>query len=83
MDQALDPWAPRAIYQRLTQGIAEQEQLVRAVTESFMDAGAGGGERSEREVAEWIKRVREAAVVLEKRREMKARWDEGRVGGWR
>lgn len=82
MDAALDPWGPRAIYQRLTAGIAEQEQLVRAVTESFMDAGAEG-ERSEREVAEWIKRVREGAGVLEKRREMKARWDEGRVGGWR
>jgi len=46
--------------------------------------GDGGGDKaSEKEVNEWIRRVRDGTTVLEKRREMRARWDKGRVGGWR
>lgn len=90
MDEALSPWQPRAMYQRLVASIAEQEALLRAIQESFLegggdDGGVGGmdGKASEREVTEWIRRIREGTTTLEKRREMRARWDEGRVGGWR
>ena len=91
MDDALSPWGPRAMYQRLVSSISEQEALLRAVTESFIDGsgaddgyqGGGDGRPSEKEVADWIRRVREGAATLEKRREMRSRWDEGRVGGWR
>ncbi|OAQ91519.1 Modifier of rudimentary, Modr [Purpureocillium lilacinum] len=44
---------------------------------------AGGGPASEREVADWVRRYREARVEFYLRQERKERWDEGRVGGWR
>lgn len=80
------------MYQRLVSSINEQESLVRAMQESFLEgdggqdgheSATGGGRASEKEVNEWIRRIREGTTVLEKRREMRARWDEGRVGGWR
>jgi len=79
------------MYQRLAAGITEQEALLRAVYESFLEGGSeahehygdADGKATEKEVADWIKRIREGTVVLEKRREMRARWDDGRVGGWR
>ncbi len=76
------------MYARLVSGIAEQEAIVRAVEESFLEDGGGGhyggvGVAGEREVGDWIRRIREETAVLERRRENKARWDEGRVGGWR
>ena len=79
------------MYQRLVSAISEQENLVRAIQESFLegeggDGGGGGGgtqKASEKEVSEWIRRIREGTTTLERRREMRARWDEGRVGGWR
>ncbi|PGH18538.1 hypothetical protein AJ79_00317 [Helicocarpus griseus UAMH5409] len=80
MDEALAPWSPKALYQRLVAGIAEQEAVCRAVEESFLE---GEGRAGEREVAEWVRRVRAEGARLEGRREMRARWDEGRVGGWR
>jgi hypothetical protein len=90
MDDALSPWQPRAMYQRLVASINEQESLLRAMMESFLEGGGesdyhGGidGKATEKEVTEWIRRIREGATTLEKRREMRARWDEGRVGGWR
>ncbi|KAK2861202.1 hypothetical protein FQN49_004435 [Arthroderma sp. PD_2] len=84
MDAALDPWSPKALYQRLVGAVAEQEAVCRAVEESFLEEGQRGGERAEeREVAEWVKRVRAEGGKLEARREARARWDEGRVGGWR
>lgn len=90
MDDALSPWQPRAMYQRLVASINEQESLLRAMMESFLDGGgddayngASDGKASEKEVTDWIRRLREGATTLEKRREMRARWDEGRVGGWR
>jgi hypothetical protein len=88
MDDALSPWGPRSMYQRLVSSIGEQEALLKAMHDSFMD-GSGqedpyyGGKASEKEVTEWVRRIREGTTVLEKRREMRARWDDGRVGGWR
>ncbi|EZF32654.1 hypothetical protein TMEN_9898 [Trichophyton mentagrophytes] len=84
MDAALDPWSPKALYQRLVGAVAEQEAVCRAVEESFLEEGQrGGGVAAEREVAEWIRRIRSEGAKLEARREARARWDEGRVGGWR
>lgn len=78
------------MYGRLVSSIAEQEAVVRAVEESFLeDCGVEygrdvrAGMASEREVADWVKRIQEGTAVLERRRESRARWDEGRVGGWR
>ncbi len=92
MDDALAPWGPRQMYQRLLSSINEQEALLGAMHESFLEGGhegdayygaANGGKASEKEVTDWVRRIREGATTLEKRREMRARWDEGRVGGWR
>ena len=89
MDDALSPWGPRSMYQRLVSSVAEQEAVLKAMQESFLEGGGeddgygGGGKASEKEVAEWVRRIREGSTTLEKRREMRARWDEGRVGGWR
>lgn len=49
---------------------------------------SNGGEEgrdmaTEREVVDFVKRYREAVKVAYLRRERKARWDEGRVSGWR
>lgn len=91
MDDALSPWGPRQMYQRLLSGITEQESVLKAMQESFLEGtnsddgyyGGADGKASEKEVTEWVRRIREGATTLEKRREMRARWDEGRVGGWR
>ncbi|KAL2817844.1 hypothetical protein BJX63DRAFT_419462 [Aspergillus granulosus] len=84
MDSALAPWSPKALYQRLSAAIAEQEAVCRAVEESFLEGEHEmHGKASEREVAEWVRRVRGEGAKLAGRREAKARWDEGRVGGWR
>lgn len=91
MDNALSPWGPRAMYSRLVSSINEQEAVLRAVHESFVEGGSDGhetyggsnGKASEKEVTEWVRRIREGTTILEKRREMRQRWDENRVGGWR
>ena len=91
MDDALSPWGPRSMYQRLVSSISEQEALLKAMQESFLEghgeddvySGGANGKASEKEVMEWVRRIREGTTTLEKRREMRARWDEGRVGGWR
>ncbi|KAF9885979.1 hypothetical protein FE257_012157 [Aspergillus nanangensis] len=82
MDAALAPWSPKALYQRLAASIAEQEAVCQAVEESFLE-GEHHGRASEKEVADWIRRVRGETAKLAARREAKSRWDEGRVGGWR
>lgn len=81
MDRALAPFSPSALYQKLGQGVAEQEMVCRALEESFLDGD--GGTATEREAAEWVRRYRDAKKVYYSRRERKERWDEGRVGGWR
>jgi hypothetical protein len=82
MDTALAPWSPKALYQRLSAAIAEQEAVCHAVEESFLDEDHHG-KATEKEIADWVRRVRAEASKLAARKEAKARWDEGRVGGWR
>ncbi|KAI9928727.1 hypothetical protein MW887_001945 [Aspergillus wentii] len=82
MDAALAPWSPKALYQQLAAGISEQEAVCQAVEESFLEEGHHG-RATEKEVADWVRRVRAESAKLAARREAKARWDEGRVGGWR
>ena len=82
MDAALAPWSPKALYQRLNAAIAEQEAICHAVEESFLDEDHHG-RATEKEITDWIRRVRSEASKLAARQEAKARWDEGRVGGWR
>lgn len=82
MDEALAPWSPKALYQRLSASITEQEAICQAVEESFLEEDHHG-HASEKEVSDWVRRVRAESAKLDARREAKARWDEGRVGGWR
>lgn len=85
IDAALEPWSPKSMYQRLVAGIGKQEALVRAVEESFLDGDGnseiGSEKATDKEISDWIRRVREGIILMEKRREARARWDEGRVGG--
>ncbi|AEO65805.1 uncharacterized protein THITE_67758 [Thermothielavioides terrestris NRRL 8126] len=83
MDHALAPFAPASLYQRLAQGVAEQEGVCDALEESFLDGGGDGALATEREVSDWVRRYREAKKLYYLRQERKERWDEGRVGGWR
>jgi len=84
-DVALQDFSPPALYQQLSAAVAEQEALCRGLEESFLDGHStdGGGVASEREVAEFVKKIKEARKIAYLRRERKERWDEGRVGGWR
>lgn len=86
-DAALRDFSPPALYQRLSAAVVEQETLCRSLEESFHDGvsdGTGsGGLASEREVAEFVRRLKEGRKVAYLRSERKERWDEGRVGGWR
>lgn len=82
MDAALAPWSPKALYQRLSAAIVEQEAICQAVEESFLDKDHHD-RATEKEITDWVRRVRTEASKLAARKEAKARWDEGRVGGWR
>ncbi|KAK4197736.1 hypothetical protein QBC40DRAFT_350737 [Triangularia verruculosa] len=83
MDHALAPFAPASLYQRLSQGVQEQEGVCYALEESFLEGEGDGGLATEREVGDWIRRYREAKKLYYLRQERRERWDEGRVGGWR
>ncbi|KAF2085189.1 hypothetical protein K490DRAFT_75421 [Saccharata proteae CBS 121410] len=82
-DAALRDFGPPALYQRLSAAISEQEALCRGLEESFLDGEGEGGQASDREVAEFVRRIREGRKIAYLRQERKERWDEGRVGGWR
>ncbi|KAH3918104.1 hypothetical protein HBI56_145090 [Parastagonospora nodorum] len=85
-DEALKEFSPPALYQRLSAAVGEQEALCRGLEESFLEGeetGGGDAVASEREVAEFVRRLREGRKVAYLRAERKERWDEGRVGGWR
>jgi hypothetical protein len=79
-EAALRDFSAPALYQKLVGAIAEQESLCKGLEESFLDDEGVAGER---EVGEFVRRLREARKVAYLRRERKERWDEGRVGGWR
>lgn len=81
MDDALSLFSPLSLYQRLSQGVQEQEMVCRALEESFLEGD--GGVATEREITEWVRRYRDAKKLYYSRKEQKERWDEGRVGGWR
>jgi len=69
------------LHARLGAAIAEQEAVCLGVEESFIEGD--GAIATDREVEAWIRRVREGRRLVWLRRERRARWDEGRVGGWR
>jgi type IV secretory pathway VirB10-like protein len=79
-EDALQSFSPMALYQRLSASVQEQEQLVRGLEESWLDEG---GMASDREIGEFVRRVKENKKTAFLRAERKRRWDEGRVGGWR
>ncbi|GAB7348459.1 hypothetical protein MBLNU459_g6876t1 [Dothideomycetes sp. NU459] len=76
----LRQFSPMALYQRLNSSVQEQDALVKGIEDSFLEES---GVASEREIADFVRRVREAKRVAFLRTERKERWDEGRVGGWR
>ena len=85
-DLVLREFSPPALYQRLSAAVGEQEALCRGLEESFLEGeGADGTDAvaSEREVTEFVRRLREGRKNAYLRAERKERWDEGRVGGWR
>ncbi|KAF2719989.1 hypothetical protein K431DRAFT_321320 [Polychaeton citri CBS 116435] len=79
-ETALEAFSPKSLYQKLNASAQEQDSLVRGIGESWLDEE---GIARSTEVADIIKRVREARRVGFLRQERQARWDEGRVGGWR
>lgn len=79
-EDALSSFSPMALYQRLSASVQEQDQLLRGLEESWLEED---GVASEREVSDFVRRVKEAKKTAFLRRERKERWDEGRVGGWR
>ena len=79
-ERAVERLSPTGLYRRLGAGAVEQEGVVRGVEEGWL---AEGGTAGEREVGVWLARVQEVGRVEFLRGEAAARWDEGRVGGWR
>jgi hypothetical protein len=79
-EAAVWEYSPMALKQRLNASVQEQEQHLRDVEENWLDED---GMASEKEIAEMVRRVKEAKKVAFLRQERKARWDEARVGGWR
>jgi hypothetical protein len=82
-DKALRDFSPHALYQRLNAAVGEQESLCKGLEESFLEGEASQGQASEREVSEFVRRLRDARKVAYLRTERKERWDETRVGGFR
>lgn len=83
LEARLEKFGPREMRARLVASIQEQEAICKAVEEGWIDDPGGEGVASEREVVEWLKRVKEGRKLLALRVERRRRWDEGRVGGWR
>lgn len=62
----------------------EGEEWARGMEESFLNAEDGmDGKISERELEGFLRGWREGRRKGLRRMEERARWDEGRVGGWR
>jgi len=69
-----------ALYQRLNASVQEQNALVKGIEDSFLEHS---GVATDREISDFVRRVRDAKKTAFLRTERKERWDEGRVGGWR
>jgi hypothetical protein len=80
MDDALSPFAPKAVHTRLVTGIQEQGAVLQAMEESFLE---DDGKAGEREIAEFLRRWKEGKKILVLREERRQRFEEGRVGGWK
>lgn len=76
----LKGFSPMALYQRLNASAQEQDSLVKGLEESFLE---DSDMASDKEVQDFVRRVREVKKTAYLRNERKMRWDEGRVGGWR
>lgn len=83
MEGRLEEYGPRVLHGRLGRAIIEGEEEARVLEETWIDVGGGEGKATERETAEWVRRLREQRTIVWLRRERRGRWDEGRVGGWR
>ncbi|KAH8883970.1 hypothetical protein GQ53DRAFT_752513 [Thozetella sp. PMI_491] len=79
MDVALAPFAPASLYQRLAQGVAEQEGVCYALEESFLEtaggpdgsgAGAGGSSGGDKG-GDGVATEREATEWVKRYREAK------------
>ena len=80
LDRELEPWSAKTLYGRLREAERDAESITEALEKSWLD---GDGVLDERGVAEFLKGYREGRGRVWRRREMRERWDEGRVGGWR
>jgi len=76
----LDQFSPMALYQKLHASVQEQNSLLKGLEDSFLEENDTA---SEKEVQDFVRKVREAKRLAFLRSERKIRWDEGRVGGWR
>lgn len=79
-EDTLRGFSPMALYQRLNASVQEQDAFVKGIEDSFLEES---GMTSEREIADFVRRLRDAKRTAFLRTERKERWDEGRVGGWR
>lgn len=79
-EDTLKGFSPMALYQRLNASVQEQDALLKGIEDSFLDEG---GLAADRDVQDFVRRLREAKRIAFLRNERKERWDEGRVGGWR
>jgi hypothetical protein len=79
-EDTLKSFSPMALYQRLNSSLQEQDGLLKGIEDSFLEEG---GLATDREVQDFVRRLREAKRLAFLRHERKERWDEGRVGGWR
>ena len=80
LDRDLEPWSPKTLYGRLREAEEEAESLSEGLEKSWLD---GDGLAEDREVSEFLRGFREGRGKIWRRREVRQRWDEGRVGGWR
>ena len=73
---------PRVLHGRLVAAIGEAERMGEGVIVAGLEA-RDGEMATERDVEDWIQKVKEERRLVWLRKERRARWDEGRVGGWR
>ena len=84
-EAAVREFSPARLYQQLSAGVGEQNTLCTTMADSFLESGGDGpgqiGAAGERDISDFVKRIREASGTAFLRKERKERWSEGRVGG--